>query len=200
MLSHAHRQRDVVLLGPPAQRVQQQHRLAVAASQQLLARVRHQQRVPVVNWVPQLERIHCIGSPPLKLSAQLVGSEAVLVKAVAPGHAAQGGHVAADEPATRAHDLSHIRVSLVRAAKLTGASLLLSVFKYLGLVQCGDNAALVNQRHLGRAGHPRLGRVVDGEHDGDGLVHAPRAGNGAALRRRGCREGESGWGEHIMRA
>lgn len=55
MLLHAPVQRHVVLLGPAPQRVEEQDRVLVAALQQATLGVLHQQGVPVVDRVAQLE-------------------------------------------------------------------------------------------------------------------------------------------------
>lgn len=55
MLLHAPLQRHVVVFGPAAQRVEEQDRVLVAALQQTPFGVLHQQGVPVVDRVTQLE-------------------------------------------------------------------------------------------------------------------------------------------------
>lgn len=55
VLLHPPRQRHVVVLGPAAQRVQQQDGPAVAALDQTLLSVLHQKGVAVVDWVTELE-------------------------------------------------------------------------------------------------------------------------------------------------
>lgn len=60
VLLHPPVQRHVVILGPAAQRVEQQDWAAVAALDQTLVGVLHQESVTIVDWVPELERKHCV--------------------------------------------------------------------------------------------------------------------------------------------
>lgn len=55
VLLHAPLQRDIIVLGPAPQGVQQEHGVLVAPLQELAPRVLHEQGVPVVHGVAQLE-------------------------------------------------------------------------------------------------------------------------------------------------
>lgn len=71
VLFDAHGQGHVVVLGPAAERMQQEHGVLKSASQQLLPGGLHQQCMSVVNRVAQLEGEHRVAIGIRKALAQL---------------------------------------------------------------------------------------------------------------------------------
>ena len=71
MLQHTSVERDVVILGPAAERMQQKHGVLEAAIKQILMCLLHEQGMAIVDGITQLEGIHGIGLPLLELGAQL---------------------------------------------------------------------------------------------------------------------------------
>lgn len=55
MLLHSPRQRHIIILSPPSEWVEQEHRPAVASLNQTLVGVLHKKSVAVVDWVAELE-------------------------------------------------------------------------------------------------------------------------------------------------
>lgn len=82
VLLHPPAQRHVVGLGVASQGMEQKHGVLVAHLQQPTTGVRHQEGVPVVDGVPELEGEHGVCIAPLELLAQLCRGEAEAVQPV----------------------------------------------------------------------------------------------------------------------
>eukprot|EP00048_Salpingoeca_helianthica_P016651 m.233462 g.233462 ORF g.233462 m.233462 type:complete len:612 (+) comp19158_c0_seq1:183-2018(+) len=171
MLSHAHGQRHVVVLGPAAEGVQQQQRLLESALQQHLVCVLHEEGVTVVDGIAQLKGKDSIGTALGELGPKLVGSEAVVVQAVVPGDALQHLQVAAHQPLAVRVDLCNVRVARVAGAKLPARPLLLAGCKELGLLKNGHGLVLVDESHGLLTCEPGLVLICCWQDNGDRLVH-----------------------------
>lgn len=145
VLLHADGKWHIIGLGPASERVKEQHRVLEPTLEELAASVLHEEGVAIVDWVAQLEGVHGIGFSLLELSAELVGGEAVLVEAIAPGDLVKNLKGSADKEVSSREDLLNVRVASVGSTPLTAASLLLAGLKELGVPHDGDVLAFIGK-------------------------------------------------------
>ena len=101
VLLHADVKRNVVVLCPPTEWMQQEHGFLEPASKQLLVRVLHQQRVSVVHGVARLERVDGVSAHGLEQGAKLPRRLAKRVQSITPLDGGEDFKLTAHEKVTR---------------------------------------------------------------------------------------------------
>lgn len=200
VLSYPNRQRNIVVLGPPAERMKEQHRLLKATlleetppsvlkyTQEILQHATervcfrkasrktraapdlHQQRVPVMYRISQLKGEHRVGAHLPTLCPDLVRRQPVTIQTVVPANPLEDLQVAADQPVAGFQDHLNARVSGVARAELTAAAFLSAMVVKLRIAQDRQVFAAVPEDERVRAGTTLLVAGAHGEDNGDRLV------------------------------
>mmetsp|Transcript_6459 Transcript_6459/g.15962 ORF Transcript_6459/g.15962 Transcript_6459/m.15962 type:complete len:341 (+) Transcript_6459:348-1370(+) len=142
VLLHPRIQRHIVVLRPATQRREPQHRFFEALLFQLLGSVLHEQRMPIVDRIAQLENKDGIRIKLLELSLQLCRGEAILVHAVIVLDLLQHLDLPTHKPVPRLVDHLDVGMLTVRDAKGSASTLLLHVLVDLGLLHGGDDGTI----------------------------------------------------------
>ena len=86
MLCHASIQGNIVVLAPTTERMEQQDRISVAKCEKLFASILEEKHVAIVEWVSDLECIHCISFFKFNLPLNLRWRQPVFVQAIIEGY------------------------------------------------------------------------------------------------------------------
>lgn len=135
VLVHAHIGRNIVVLAPAAERVEEQDWVLEAELDELLAGVLEEENVAIMERVSHLECVDSIGALLSKSASDLCGVQSEVVDTVVEldlGEEAHGG--TGDEEVSLGHDGLSLGVVGREAAEGTSADLLLSVLEEGGLV------------------------------------------------------------------
>mmetsp|Transcript_8608 Transcript_8608/g.13645 ORF Transcript_8608/g.13645 Transcript_8608/m.13645 type:complete len:249 (+) Transcript_8608:435-1181(+) len=139
VLLHSDRERHIVVLRPTAQRRQPQDWPLEALLLEFLRSVLHQQRVPVVHRIAQLESEDCIGAQLLKLRTQLQRCQAVLIHAIVVNDGPQHLDSPTYEPVTGRHDHVDVRVTSGCDAECAGCPFFFAMLVHLGAEEQSDD-------------------------------------------------------------
>lgn len=131
----------------------------------------HEQRVPIVNGIPQLKGEHRVGVHPPAPLPYLVRRQPVLVEPVVPADPLEGLDLAAQQPVAGLVDHPDRRVAGIVGAELPAAALLLAVEVELGPPEDGQLGAPVPQAEGRLALEPGLVGVAHRQDYRDRLVH-----------------------------
>ena len=130
MLLHAVIKRNVVILAPATERVEEKNGVSVALSNELLTGVLEQENVTIMERVSDLESIDDISIFLDDGSLNLLWSQSVLIVAVVEDRSLDKAHrVSADQEVTLGKDSLSLGVVRRHAAEGTGADLFLAVVK-----------------------------------------------------------------------
>jgi len=148
MLVHAGLERDVVILAPATERVEEEDGVLVASLDELLTGILEEEHVTVMEGVADLEAEDSISTTLLHLGVDLAGEHSVLVEAIVKLDSfEETGALSGDEPVTLFRDGLSAGVLIGSTAEGTGNNLLFSVGEESGLVHdskdlAGDSGAL----------------------------------------------------------
>ena len=128
--------------------MQEQYWLLESPFHQLPLAIIHQQSMPIVYRVPQLECKHCISMHLSELGSQLIGCQSVLVKAIIPEDSPQDLHFSSNQPVSTIIDNFYIWMSFIEYSELPCTSLLFPVFIELRIPDDGFCLSVVSQGEL----------------------------------------------------
>jgi len=146
MLLHASGKRDIIILAPAAERVEEEDGVSVASLNELLTCIFEEEHVTVVKGVTDLEAEDGISFALLHLGVNLTGEHSVFIEAIVEldSHK-EAGALSGDEPITLFPEGLGTGVFPGSTAEKTGSDLLLSIVEESGLVHNGENLV----RHKG---------------------------------------------------
>jgi len=144
MLEHAVLERNVIILAPATERMEQKDGVLVTLLDELLTGVLEEKAVTIMERVANLESVDGISTLGLDLIGNLAGEHSVLVHAVIELDASGEVHrLTRDEPWALSHDGLSTGVGRIHAAENTGADFFLAVSEELGLVNDSVDDTLV---------------------------------------------------------
>jgi len=185
MLVHTGVERDIVILAPATQGVEEEDGVLVSLLDELFTGVLEEENVTIVEGVADLEAVNSVSVTFLDLFDDLTGGESVLVHAVVESDTLEeAGALSGDEPVALGADGLGLGVLGGEAAEGTGADLFLSVFEEGGLVHNSEDLISVDGRALksdgGLAFHSSLLLVSDvlGDRNREEVTFAVGIGDG----------------------
>ena len=185
MLLHAVSERNIVILAPATERMEEEDWVSVALSDELLTGVLEEECVTIVEWVADLEGIDNIGVSLNNLSLDLGWGKSVLIIAIVEDGALDEVHgLTRDEEVSLSVDGGGLGVLVRGAAEGASADLLLAVVEEDWLVDDGedllgaDGRALDGDSLLTLKGGLLLSCHWLGDGDGEEVASALAVGKG----------------------
>jgi len=169
MLFNSGGERDIVVLAPSTEGVEEEDGVLVALLEEFLTGVLEEEAMSVMEGVADLEGEDGIGASLDHLVVDLLGSHSVVIKSVVPLDVGdEFGRLSGDAPRSLLDDVLGHGVAVLEASEGSGADLFVSVFEEDGVLNNSNNLAFPGEGNgiLTLARLFEIFRAVLGDGDG----------------------------------
>jgi hypothetical protein len=149
MLSNSRFERDIIILAPSTEGVEEKDRVLVALSNELLTSVLEEEAMSIMEGVSNLEGVDGISISFNHNVVNLLRSHSVVVETIIPLDVLKEvSGLSRDEPVSLGHNVLSHRVALLEASESSGADFFLSVFIEGGVVDDSNNVSFPGERDV----------------------------------------------------
>lgn len=142
MLSNSRFERDIIILAPSTEGVEEEDRVLVALSNELLTSVLKEEAMSIMEGVSNLEGVDGISISFNHHVVNLLRSHSVVIESIIPHDVLKEvSGLSRDEPVSLGHNVLSHRVALLEASESSGADFFLSVFEEGGVVDDSNNVS-----------------------------------------------------------